>query len=176
MQYTKDSYFLGLFEADCYTWTGTFGITNRDSKILNKAAKFLSRFGTVKHKSDNNRPLRVYVSSRPKKREFERIMQSVKKDLLNKRENIASYFAGKYDGDGSHWRKQFRFKITYGKINQVKHDKNLLLSIGIKSKIREYKNANAFDLELSSGDALMFFELIKEESIKCPRGTTEFVL
>lgn len=158
----NDAYILGLFRADGYTWTGTFGITNRNQKILEKAAKILSKFGQNKWRNDEKGFFRVCITSRPRKREFLKAMENTEKSLIDNKLMIASYFAGKYDGDGSYWKKtRLRFKITYGKPENIEFDQKLLLSVGISSKIRKYKNANAFDLEISSGDALAFFDLIK---------------
>ncbi len=170
-----DAYILGLFRADGYTWTGTFGVTNRNPEILQKAATILEKFGPVKWKSDKIGLLRVYVSSRPLKRNFDEIMKSTEDNLVQSEDKIASYFAGKYDGDGSYWKTRLRFKITYGYFKQIEFDKKLLMCVGISSKIRKYRNAKAFDLEISSSNALAFFELIREHSVKCPLGTTKFV-
>jgi intein/homing endonuclease len=171
-----NSYILGLFRADGYTRTGTFGVTNRNPEILKRAGAILSNFGQAKWIADEKGPLRVYVSSRPRKREFDRIMQQTERKLTQNKNLIAAYFAGKYDGDGSYWKKErLRFKITYGKPKDFLSDQKLLLSLGISSIIREYKNANAFDLEISSSNALAFFGLIRKFSIKCPLGTTKFV-
>ena len=171
----EDAYILGLIKSDGYVWTGTFGVTNRDPRILEKAARILSRFGIVKWKSDKEGLLRVYVSSRPLRRKFDEYMKQVENELLSNNSLIASYFAGIYDGDGSFWKTRLRLKITYGKVRDIQFDRRLLMVVGISSCIRKYRNANAFDLEISSGNALVFFEMIRKESIKCPLGTTKFV-
>jgi hypothetical protein len=156
----------------------------------------------VKWRKDDKGFFRVCITSRPRKREFLGAMERIERSLITNKTVISSYFAGKYDGDGSYWKTRLKFKITYGKPKNINFDKKLLLSIGISSKIRKYKNANAFDLEISSGNALTFFDLIREHSIiandiinwnvsfascighllksnvryyKCPLGTTEFV-
>ena len=132
-----NAYLLGLFRADGYTWTGTFGVTNRNSKILRKAANILSNFGEIKWKKDEKGLLRVYVSSRPRKRNFDKIMELTEKSLTNNKTMISSYFAGKYDGDGSYWKTRLKFKITYGNSKNIILTKNFysLLVFQVKSEI-----------------------------------------
>lgn len=157
-------YLLGLFEGDGYQWTGTFGITNRDERILQKAAEILSQFGNVKWKKDSKGFLRVCITSRPAKRDFMKRMKEVKESLNN--DNALFYFAGKFDADGSRWKTRDRVKITYGLNDSIEFDQKLLESIDITSKIRKYRNRNAFDLEISSSNARRFVEIIKPFSVK----------
>lgn len=157
-------YLLGLFEGDGYQRTGTFGVTNRNEKILQKAAEILSQFGTVKWKRDKQGLLRVCITSRPAKRHFLDIMQEIKESLNG--ENLPFYFAGKFDADGSVWKTRDRLKITYGIKDPIELDQRFLMSIGISSKIRKYKNRNAFDLEISSNSARKFTQIVKPFSVK----------
>ena len=57
-------------------------------------------------------------------------------------------------------------KITYGLNDPIDSDQQLLATIGIASKIRKYKNRNAFDLEISSNNARKFVQIVKPFSIK----------
>jgi len=157
-------YLLGLFEGDGYQWTGTFGITNRNKKILQRASKTLSQFGNVKWKKDEKGFFRVLVIGRPAKREFLRKMRETKSSL--NAENLPYFFAGKFDADGSSWKTRDRVKITYNINDPIEFDRKQLMSIGINSKIRKYKNRNAFDLEISSDNARKFVNLIKPFSVK----------
>ncbi len=157
-------YFLGLFEGDGYQWTGTFGITNRNKEMLERASKILTQFGNVKWKKDEKGFYRVYVASRPAKRIFMKVMEETKKSLNSG--NMAFYFAGKFDADGSRWKDRDRVKITYGINDEINFDLRLLMSVGIESKIRKYRNRNALDLEISSENARKFMHLVKPFSIK----------
>ena len=157
-------YLLGLFEGDGYQWTGTFGITNRNEKILKVAAKILCEFGNVKWKKDNRGFFRICITSRPAKRDFMKTMNFIKNSLDNK--NSVYYFAGKFDADGSRWLDRDRVKITYGMNDTILFDKNLLSRLKIESKIRKYKQRNALDLEISSDSARKFIKLIKPFSVK----------
>jgi len=158
-------YLLGLFEGDGYQWTGTFGITNRDVKILQKAESLLKEFGEVRWRRDNKGFYRVCIVGRPAKRYFLHKMQEVKTKLTDEK-SIGEYFAGKYDADGSRWKTLNRLKITYSFNDDVAFDQKLLLQLGIESKLRKYKNRNAFDLEISSMNASKFFQATKEFSLK----------
>ena len=169
------SYLLGLFEGDGYTWTGTFGITNRDPEILQKASDLLSDFGEVRTRKDLRGSYRVCVVGRPRFRHFIKTIENQKSILPFHQNKIAEYFAGKYDADGSKWKHVIKFKITYGIEKQINYDQKLLFMLGIKSSIRAYKNCNANDLEISSHSAFLFYELIRKHSIKCLRRTTKFV-
>ena len=162
----NNSYLLGLFEGDGYTWTGTFGITNRNLHILEKASSILSSYGDVRIRKDDRGPYRVCVVSRPLFRIFKQEMKKIKSSLVDDYAYISAFFAGKYDADGSRWRKVFKFKITYGIKKQIDIDKILLEFLGIESSIRPYKNRNAMDLEISSHNAFHFYEMIKRFSIK----------
>lgn len=169
----EHAYLLGLFEGDGYQWTGTFGITNRNKEILQRAAETLTRFGTVKWKTDERGFFRVLITSRVAKRNFLSLMKDTKKKVMTGNLLfLAPYFAGKYDADGSYWKTRMRLKITYGNNKDIKSDQEILMSIGIESKIRKYKNRNAFDLEISSRNAIKFFDMIKTTSIRSPFKTT----
>jgi|GEM_PF-6876573 len=170
------AYLLGLFEGDGYEWTGTFGITNRNPQILERASKILSNFGEVRIRKDQIGAYRVCIVGNPLYRNFKEKMKMFKGKLTSNKNFICVYFAGKYDADGSKWKDRIRFKITYGHRKQILFDKNLLLSIGIESKIRDYKDRNANDLEIASYNAFMFYEMIRNSSIKlCPIRTIKLV-
>jgi intein/homing endonuclease len=75
-----EAYLLGLFEGDGYTWTGTFGITNRNLHILRKASVLLSEYGEVRTRKDTRGPYRVCVVGRPLFRNF---IQKIDEKRLN---------------------------------------------------------------------------------------------
>ncbi len=160
----NNCYLLGLFEGDGYQWTGTFGVTNRNTEILKRASAALSHFGSVKWRKDEKGFFKVCITSRPAKREFLQAMETTKNSLNGK--NSSLYFAGKFDADGSRWKDRDRLKITYSLHDTIEFDVGLLQSIGIKSKTRKYKHANASDLEISSDSARKFTSLIRPFSTK----------
>ena len=161
-----NAYLLGMFEGDGYTWTGTFGVTNRDQRILDKVTPILSQFGRVRTRSDQRGPYRVCVVGRPLFRSFIQKMNHIKSFLFSDRKMMIAYFAGKFDADGSKWKHVFKFKITYGLNKHIAYDILLLRRYGVESTIRKYRNCNAFDLEISSHNAFAFYEMIKNASLK----------
>ncbi len=159
-------YLLGLFEGDKYEWTGTFGITNRNKKILERASHPLSIFGKVKWKKDEKGFFRILITSRPGKRLFLSEMQKIKEEIPSDIHHATFYLAGKYDADGTRWKDRDRLKITYSLKDDIEFDIKLLASLGMASKKRPYKNRKAVDLEISAENARKFISLVKEHSIR----------
>lgn len=87
----------------------------------------------------------VYVNSRPLLRVFN--LAKTKLEKIDKKA-IASYMAGRFDGDGSVNKVKDRdFRIVYSNYKEAKIDQNLLRKIGIhKTSIYHYKHAGTFCL------------------------------
>jgi len=160
----KDAYILGLWCADSYWWASSIGLSNTNPDLIEAFRKFLKRFFPEKRiKFSRNH---LFVNSRPLLREFRKAkdnLESLKKETI-----IKSYFAGRFDGDGS-IDKNLRndCRIVYGRKSEAEIDKEILRRIGIsKAKIYYYKSAKTFCLYISRYEAKKFLENIMSHSLK----------
>ena len=160
----KDAYILGLWCADSYWWASSIGLSNTDSDLIEVFRKFLKRFFPEKRiKFSRNH---LFVNSRPLLREFRKAkdnLESLKKETI-----IKSYFAGRFDGDGSIDRNlRNDCRIVYGRKSEAEIDKEILRRIGIsKAKIYYYKSAKTFCLYISRYETKKFLENIMSHSLK----------
>ncbi len=107
--------------------------------------------------------IHVYVNSRPLLRTFVRARKNV--ELLSGK-NIKSYFAGRFDGDGS-IAKDFRSdcRIVYTNKTEAMIDQRLLRKIGIiQTNVYEYKQARTYCLYIFRTQSPEFVDLIREYS------------
>lgn len=191
LESNEEAYILGLWCADGYHRTSSFGLSNISLNLIQRFAKYLL----------NNFPkerlrLRVYIpthytGSLPSN--FGKICAKISylkitkaahiscqiyvnsrpllrkfKDLKTKLDKISNdkiipYFAGRFDGDGS-VAKDFRrdLRIVYSNIDEANVDKNLLSKIrNYKTKIYCYKKAKTYCLYVSRYDAKSFLQDIK---------------
>ena len=160
----KDAYILGLWCADSYWWASSIGLSSTNPDLIEAFRKFLKRFFPEKRiKFSRNH---LFVNSRPLLREFRKAkdnLESLKKETI-----IKSYFAGRFDGDGS-IDKNLRndCRIVYGRKSEAEIDKEILRRIGIsKAKIYYYKSAKTFCLYISRYEAKKFLENIMSHSLK----------
>ncbi len=160
----KDAYILGLWCADSYWRASSIGLSNTNPDLIEAFRKFLKRFFPEKRiKFSRNH---LFVNSRPLLREFRKAkdnLESLKKETI-----IKSYFAGRFDGDGS-IDKNLRndCRIVYGRKSEAEIDKEILRRIGIsKAKIYYYKSAKTFCLYISRYEAKKFLENIMSHSLK----------
>jgi len=160
----KDAYILGLWGADSYWWASSIGLSNTNPDLIEAFRKFLKRFFPEKRiKFSRNH---LFVNSRPLLREFRKAkdnLESLKKETI-----IKSYFAGRFDGDGSIDRNlRNDCRIVYGRKSEAEIDKEILRRIGIsKAKIYYYKSAKTFCLYISRYEAKKFLENIMSHSLK----------
>ena len=160
----KDAYILGLWCADSYWWASSIGLSNTNPDLIEAFRKFLKRFFPEKRiKFSRNH---LFVNSRPLLREFRKAkdnLESLKKETI-----IKSYFAGRFDGDGSIDRNlRNDCRIVYGRKSEAEIDKEILRRIGIsKAKIYYYKSAKTFCLYISRYEAKKFLENIMSHSLK----------
>ena len=160
----KDAYILGLWCADSYWWASSIGLSNTNPDLIEAFRKFLTRlFPKDRIKFNRNH---LFVNSRPLLREFRKAkdnLESLKKETI-----IKSYFAGRFDGDGS-IDKNLRndCRIVYGRKSEAEIDKEILRRIGISNaKIYYYKSAKTFCLYISRYEAKKFLENIMSHSLK----------
>jgi len=160
----KDAYVLGLWCADGYWWSSSIGLSNVDMDLINLFREF---FGNIfpKERIKYNR-CHLFVNSRPLLREFLRGRENL--PVMQNKNVIKAYFAGRFDGDGS-IDKNLRndCRIVYARKSEAEIDRDLLGKIGINNtKIYYYKTARTFCLYISRFQAKEFLEKISEKSIK----------
>ncbi|MCG2719357.1 MAG: hypothetical protein L6266_01270 [Nanoarchaeota archaeon] len=160
----EDAYILGLWCADGYWWSSSFGLSNMDEDLINKFRIFFNKhFLKTRIKFDGSH---IFVNSRPLLREFRAARAEI--DKLEKTSVIKAYFAGRFDGDGS-VSKDLRSncRIVYSNKKETEIDKLLLEKIKItNTKIYYYKTARTFCLYISRYEAKKFFKKILMYSVK----------
>lgn len=182
----KDSYILGLWGADRYLRTSSIGLSNTNKVLVKRFSEFLlTRFPSHRlrlriYGSDDSlefsdfrksyckvsknklTAFHIYVNCRSLVREF--LWSLENRNLLNK-ESLFSYFAGRFDGDGSvstGTRKFFR--IVYGNVDDVRKDLNLLKDYAVS--LYRYKKANTYCLYFSEKTLENFIDKLKPYSLK----------
>lgn len=160
----EDAYILGLWCADGYWWSSSFGLSNTNNKLLSRFRNFfLKHFKAERIKFNDNH---LFVNSRPLLREF----RSARDNILSLKNKLvlSAYFAGRFDGDGS-VSKDLRSdcRIVYSNEKEVKIDRVLIKRIGItKTRIYYYESAKTFCLYISRFQAKEFLDKILPYSVK----------
>lgn len=179
---SQDSYILGLWGADKYVRTSSIGLSNTNLLLINRFAGFLiSRFpkdrlrlriygnevpenfegtkSTFCKGSKNKKPaFHIYVNCRPLVREF--VFALGNRSLLQG-ESVYSYFAGRFDGDGSISvdTKGAKFcRIVYGNLKDLQKDRVLLNNV--KTSVYRYRRAGTYCLYFSTETLNKFLERI----------------
>lgn len=182
------AYIFGLWCADGYYWSSSVGITNVDSRLVDRFAAFLATklpreriklrtyhpMGTKKSALKTpSYPMRLakqvayqlYVNSRP----LLRLFQKTERELENlPTKYIPAYFAGRFDGDGS-VDKNLRndLRITYSSRAEAEADERLLVRCGdFHSRIYHYRSAKTYILYVGRNRAEQFLKKIEPYSIK----------
>lgn len=161
---TEDAYILGLWCADGYWWSSSFGLSNTDDILIKKFKKFFGKHFSKNRIKFNNH--HIFVNSRPLLREFRKAQESLKE--LKKPSIIQAYFAGRFDGDGS-VKNDLRTdcRIVYGNQKEARTDQMLLKRIRIqKTRVYHYTSARTFCLYTSRYEAKKFLNMILPYSIK----------
>lgn len=187
----EDAYIIGLWCADGYHRTSSFGLSNINLNLIQRFVKYLLR----NFPKDRLR-LRVYIPvhhsgalpsnlgkicnkiSYLKVRKARHISYHIyvnSRPLLRRfrefkinlekicNDKIIPYFAGRFDGDGSIGRDFRRdMRIVYSNIDEATRDKNLLSKVrDYKTRIYYYKNARTYCLYVSRYDAKSFLQDIR---------------
>lgn len=193
-----DCYSFGLWCADGYHRSSSIGITNVDSRLVERFREFLLKefpesrlrlriyhpYGTqpdknlFRHLSANivSYPMRksaqialqLYLNSRP----LLRLMQASRRDveLMSNQEQIAAYFAGRFDGDGSvNADAKTYCRIAYSSAAEAEIDQRLLEKIGIvPASVYHYRHAQEYCLYVSKNIAQSFVKKISRYSTTTP--------
>ncbi|MBI3397440.1 hypothetical protein HY045_03110 [Candidatus Woesebacteria bacterium] len=154
----EDYYCLGLWLADGYWWSSSFGLTSTNEILLSRFSKFLTKLCP-------DRPIRVridepnkgnykgnlinkhiFVYSRPLTKAFLGLKQNVKLDIPKK--YIFPYIAGRIDGDG-HVDKKYRtgIRIAYSTKEDAARDLEILYKLhDSPASLYRYHKANTWVL------------------------------
>lgn len=184
----EEAYILGLWCADGYQRTSSFGLSNTNLNLIKRFAKYLLNIFPLERLRlriyipighSGQLPLDVskicnkisYLKVRKAKHISYHIYINSRPTLrkfkglevnLDKISNdkIIPYLAGRFDGDGS-VAADFRrdLRIVYSNENEAAVDKELLGRVrGYKTKIYCYKNARTYCLYVSRYDASNFLQ------------------
>ena len=197
-KYPNDCYAFGLWCADEYHRSSSIGVTNVDIRLVEKFREFLlkefpeSRLRLRMYHPHHVEPdqnlfrhlcadivsypmrksaqiaLQLYVNSRP----LLRLIQSSRKNVehMKDREQIAAYFAGRFDGDGSvNADGKTYCRIAYSTRGEAELDKKLLKKLGYEnSSVYHYERAQEYCLYVSKNVARSFIDTISRYSITTP--------
>lgn len=186
LRLNEEAYILGLWCADGYHRTSSFGLSNINLALIERFSKYL-----LDIMPRERLRLRVYIPLRyhgdvpanlnkicdkisylkvrkathisyqiyVNSRPTLRRLRELRKNLENLSETeIIPYLAGRFDGDGS-TGTDFRrdVRIVYGNSEEAAKDKRLLATIrSYKTKIYYYKSAKTYCLYVSRYDARNF--------------------
>lgn len=196
-QQASNSYILGLWGADGYHRTSSIGLTSIYPELIkrfhlflnnkfplerirlrvysnnkqHKLSKTMSWFKGKLHFSKGTKlrhfAYQVYVNSRPLLRKFR---QAVDNRLILPPDDLAAYFAGRFDGDGS-VAKDLRtdFRIVYTNFAEANTDKQLLEKLGFDSRIYRYKKAGTHVIYVSRFESLRLCKALQPYSAKLKR-------
>lgn len=180
------AYILGLWCADGYHWSSSIGLSSVNSMLIERFRNFLknlfdeqriklkvyypaklkkpgflnpvAKYLPMRKASQN--AYQLYVNSRP----LLRIIREARLNILDMTDaaSISSYFAGRFDGDGSIARDGRRdCRIVYSNQNEAELDRTLLARLKIEAKIYHYKKANTFCLYIPRNQAKEFMKIIE---------------
>jgi hypothetical protein len=102
----------------------------------------------------------IYVNSRPLVRE---LYESYEKRAMLRSSLVDSYFAGRFDGDGSISKDGRYLRIVYGSIDDLRIDRALLEDVNTSVYI--YRRAGTYCLYFSETTSGRFLERIGRYSI-----------
>lgn len=197
-KYPDDCYAFGLWCADGYHRSSSIGITNVDVRLVERFKEFLlkefpesrlrlrvyhphglkpdaklfrhlsANFVSYPMRKSAHIALQLYLNSRP----LLRLMQMSRKNvgLMSERQQVAAYFAGRFDGDGSvNADAKTYCRIAYSSREEAEIDQNLLTKIGISiSSVYHYRHAQEYCLYISKNIAQSFIGLISRYAITTP--------
>lgn len=128
----EDFYILGLWLADGYWWSSSFGLSSSDKKLIERFGSFLRRiapncplkrriYKINKNQKRKKEAVHLYINNRAITRQF--LLYKQKKNFLIPSHFLPAYLAGRIDGDGSIDRKyRSGIRIAYGDKKDAEHD------------------------------------------------------
>jgi hypothetical protein len=181
----QHAYAFGLWCADGYWWSSSIGISNTEPELVVRFGNYLaslfesdrlrlriyrkpnveadSRVLALTSRVSICSPVKMkriayhlYVNSRPLLRSF-RVLRGELTALPA--EYLGSYFAGRFDGDGS-WGVTPR--IAYSTVDEAQKDRELLEAAGItRTSVLSYAKANEHCIYIHVADQERFRSLIE---------------
>lgn len=176
----KDYYFLGLWLADGYWWSSSFGLSSTDPRLIKRFAGFLRRIApecslkrTIYEPNEKYKQVKraehIYINNRPLTRQF--LSYKKKEKLLVPKSFVPAYIAGRLDGDGCvDLKHRSGIRIVYGNKTDAKRD---VLIFGKENvSLYKYQTARTWAIYLRKHFRNQIFPKVKEFSIKlCPVET-----
>lgn len=177
----KDYYFLGLWLADGYWWSSSFGLSSTNPELIRRFSSFLQKIApdlSLKRKvyqpnkryKQVKRAEHVYINSRAITREF--LLYKKKKKLLIPKNFIPAYLAGRIDGDGCiDLKYRSGIRISYGKKYDAKRDKLIFGKENVS--LYRYQAAGTWVIYLKKHFRKQIIPKTKKYSLKlCPVETS----
>lgn len=191
--FKQNTYILGLWSADGYHRTSSFGLTTVYPNLASKFQDFLLaclpperlRLRIYRGQIDQidtswycgndiafcqghkikNPAYQIYVNSRPLLR---KVKNEVKLRKNISKNLIPNFFAGRFDGDGSVDKSKTKhLRIVYGPRKEAEIDQRLLAKVNItKTSIYHYKQAGTFVLYVWRAQTPRFISMVQSESLK----------
>jgi hypothetical protein len=191
-----DAYAFGLWCADGYWWTSSIGISNVDPELVLRFADYLVgimppdrlrlRVYEVFGQPPDPRIIRLcrrisvrpafkmkrtayhlYVNSRPLVRSFFQGREHLESIPT---EHLGSYFAGRFDGDGTFGDTP---RIAYTTEVEARMDSLLLRRAGVeRTSVLHYKKACEYCIYIQKASLGEFVRLIEPHSLKAERRFT----
>lgn len=128
----EDFYILGLWLADGYWWSSSFGLSSCDTKLIKKFSRFLKRiapscplkrrvYKVDKSQKRKRKAEHIYINNRAITRQF--LSYKRKKKLFIPKIYLSAYLAGRIDGDGCiDLKHRSGIRITYGDKDDAMRD------------------------------------------------------
>lgn len=190
------AYALGLWCADGYWWSSSVGISNVEPELVIRFARFLvtllppDRLRLRVYRVDGSEPdpkvmaltksisirpafkmkrtaYHLYVNSRPLVRRFNSWRELLEEIPV---QYLGSYFAGRFDGDGSFGTTP---RIAYTTRGEAETDERLLTKAGVhRTSVLYYVKANEHCIYIHKASWERFRELIGPYSFKADRRFT----
>lgn len=190
------AYAIGLWCADGYWWSSSIGISNVEPELVIRFARYLvtvlppERLRLRIYKVDGSEPdpqvvaltqsisirpafkmkrtaYHLYVNSRPLVRCFNKWRELLDDVPV---EYLGSYFAGRFDGDGSFGTTP---RIAYTSRDEAETDVRLLKKAGVhRTSVLYYAKANEYCIYIHKASLERFRQLIEPFSLKANRRFT----
>jgi len=177
----EDFYILGLWLADGYWWSSSFGLSSSDPKLIERFGRFLKKiapncplkrriYEVYKNQKRKKRAEHIYINNRAITGQF--FLYKQKKNFLIPNIFLPAYLAGRIDGDGSIDRKyRSGIRIAYGDRKDAEHDRLIFGKQNVS--VYFYKTARTWVIYLRKHFRDKIINKVEKYSFKlCPVETS----